>query len=911
MKTAIKRFLLLLSLGIGTTLLILCLNFNPLPSAAQLTPPTGQATSPALELDQQGKTYYQKGQLEQAIAVWNQAAKSFAAQNDRPHQAMILSHLAQAYQQLGQWDQANAAIAQSLDLLKPGKSGVEGDRLRILAEAQTTQGSLQLAQGQTESALTSWQQAALTFQQAGDQVGVIRSQINQAQALMALGFYQRAAKTLEPAYSIRQTQSIPLQVAILLSYGDSLRLNGKLDPAQEVLEEGLKLARSIPSPPDITTALMGLGNIARTNQQLQSSRYTDQSNSSTAQSNPTPPRSKPDTLHSAFWYYQQAAETADPIGKIQALLNQQSLLFDLQSDRKSIDDPQVRALSAQIQALLDRLPLNRTTLYARIQLAQNLLKLQDPAATQAAVQLLETTAKQAETLGDRAAQSYALGYLGQAYEQQQQGTTARRLTTEALKLTTQALNLAQVTNSPDIAYRWLWQLGRLERDSHPQQALIAYDRAYTTLENLRQDLAADNPDLQYTFQKQPVELVYREYIELLLRPEAAPETNLKKAREIIQTLQVRELRNFLQEPCGEVNPESIDAVVNEPGSHTAVLYPIVLPNRIEVIGKLPDQPLFHYRTQKPEAEVKQAINQFQKDLQEPYTFDTVKAEGQQIYQWLIAPAQKRLADAQIKTLVFALDGPFRNIPMSALHDGQHYLIQQYAVSAVLGLELKDRKPLDKKHLTVLAASLTDPPPNFQSSFGRLTEAKQEIAEIKSVGVDITEKSDLDFTRDSFNEAINNASFEVVHLATHGQFSSNPQETFIMTAASSGSAEPGSDGIIRLNEIDKMFRTRLLNRPDVIELLILSACETASGDDRATLGIAGTAVRAGAQSAIASLWSLNDRSSVIFAEELYKKLTQPQASKAEALQAAKKALIATDQYSHPRYWAAYVLVGNWL
>jgi tetratricopeptide (TPR) repeat protein len=176
-----------LALGMATTLLTLSFNIIPLPSIAkpsQTIAQTRTAARPNLDLVQQGKTAYQKGQLNQAITLWQKAEKAFANQNDRLHQAMTLSYLAQAYQQLSAWDQANPTIAQSLELLKQPNQGKGSDRLHILAEAQNIQGGLQLDQGKADAAFTSWQQAANTFQQAGESAGVIRSQINQSQALV-------------------------------------------------------------------------------------------------------------------------------------------------------------------------------------------------------------------------------------------------------------------------------------------------------------------------------------------------------------------------------------------------------------------------------------------------------------------------------------------------------------------------------------------------------------------------------------------------------------------------------------------------------------------------------------------------------------------------------------------------------
>lgn len=910
----------------ATLLLILALSLHSIPGVAQQIPgdrpPPTRSPQPAPDLVQQGKTAYQQGQLNQAITLWQQAAAAFAAQGDRLHQAMTLSYLAQAHQQSGDWDDARTAIAQSLELLRQPDQGTRSERLRILAEAQTIQGSLQLDQGQATAALTSWQQAADAFQQAGDRSGVIRSKINQSQALVILGLYKRANQLLEPLYTQLPPEA-PLQLAILLNYGETLRLIGHLQsdelqpsPSSEaVLQQGLTLAQKLQSPIEITRSQISLGNTYRA--------IYDQKKR--LQPNPCPDPQVLSYQHQALQAYQTAAATTTvSASKIQALLNQQSLLLGSPADHETIGSQPaqvVATIATQIQPDLDRLPLNRTSLYVRIQLAYNLLQIGN---RQPAIPLLQTAINQAAQLGDRAAQSYALGYLAQAYIQPQQTGNDPQLMAQALTLTTQALQLTRELNTPEIAYRWLWQLGRLERDTHPERALQSYRMAYQTLQSFRTNLAPDNPDLQFSFRENTVDRVYREFVDLLLQSESGktkaqssdPEAaHLQEARQVIQDLQSAELSNFLQEPCALSNIEAIDKQVDQPGSFTATLYPILLPDRIEVIAKFPNRPLFHYAYPISETEARQKMAKFQFDLQLPYTFDQVKQEGQEIYRWLMNSAvQAELEQANINTIVFSPDGPLRNIPMAALHDGSGYLIEKYAVAVTLDLVVTDPKSLPSTRLNVLAASLAEPPQQkTKFRFAKLPYVDAEVDAIQKLpGIAVTPIQGQQFTRDGFNQKFNGSPFQIVHIATHGQFSSNPAETFILTAASSANG-PLSDGKVRLQDFDAMFRTRVLNRPDAIELLILSACETASGDDRATLGIAGTAVRAGARSAIASLWSLDDASSQTLIATFYKTITQPQTSRAAALRQAQLALLQADDdaYAHPRYWAPFLLVGNWL
>jgi CHAT domain-containing protein len=302
------------------------------------------------------------------------------------------------------------------------------------------------------------------------------------------------------------------------------------------------------------------------------------------------------------------------------------------------------------------------------------------------------------------------------------------------------------------------------------------------------------------------------------------------------------------------------------------------------------------------SDLQATIAQLKLDLEKVYTFDAVQNGSQKLYEWMLAqPLRERLEEKRVDTLIFALDSFLRSVPMSALYDGEHYLIEKFAVAVTPGLDLLAPKPLQREQLQVLAVGLTDPPVNFSINFARLTNVNIELDAIAATGLPVTTIRDQTFTQETFNKEINEAAFSVVHLATHGQFSSDPENTFLLT----------SNGAIAVNDLDKLFRFRSQIRPDAIELLILNACETAVGDSLAALGIAGAAVRAGARSTIASLWTLDDTSSVEFTRHLYQNLGESEITKAKAVRLAQLALLKNPQYEHPRYWATYVLIGNWI
>ncbi|NER50695.1 MAG: CHAT domain-containing protein, partial [Symploca sp. SIO1A3] len=149
--------------------------------------------------------------------------------------------------------------------------------------------------------------------------------------------------------------------------------------------------------------------------------------------------------------------------------------------------------------------------------------------------------------------------------------------------------------------------------------------------------------------------------------------------------------------------------------------------------------------------------------------------------------------------------------------------------------------------------------------------------------------------------INASPFPIVHLATHGQFSSDPEKTLIYAWQEK----------IRVKELDNILRSRGKTIRGPIELLVLSACETAQGDERATLGLAGVALRARARSTVASLWKVSDSSTARFMKDFYQELNKKNTTKAEALREVQIKFLQDSYDQHPYYWAAFILSGKWL
>lgn len=834
-------------------------------------PTPNPSTSPTISSAlQQGKALYDSGKFAQAVQVLQQAAQNYRQQGDTKKLAATLSNLSLAYQQLGAWNQAKQAIAESLNLLK------SIDDSKILAQTFDIQGRLQLAMGQPEVALQTWQRSADIYNKINDQNGVVRSQINQAQALISSGFYRRAEATLSQVNQTLRSQTDSLEKAVMLrSLGDVLQLVGELQESHIVLEESLAVAKRLKSPNYIAASLFSLGNNARDRQQTQ---------------------------RAINFYQQTVKETFSPLLKVQARLNLLSLLIEKQKPTAAL------TLVPQIQSQLNQLPPSRASVYAQINFAQNLVKLghekensphlpitPSPHHLLSPAQILAKATQQARSLNDQRSLAYALGTLGSLYEQTRQWS-------EAQKLTEQALLLAQSSNAPDIAYKWQWQLGRLLKvQGDIPGAIAAYDLAVQTLESIRNDLVAVNREVQFSF-RDSVEPVYRESVQLLLDTQQTQpeEKTLEKARQRIEALQIAELDNFFREACLQGQRILLDQVVDKENPTAAILYPIILPDQLQVIVKIPKQPLRHYSTQISQTEVEQIVTQLRQNLVNPAAIKATRTQSQQVYNWLIKPIASQLSASGVNTLVFVLDGALRNLPMSSLYDGQQYLVEKYATALSIGLQLLDPKPLQRQQLQALTAGLTYPPQAY-SDFAPLPAVKTEIELISETGISTTNLLDRQFTSKELEKKVNTTPFNIVHLATHGQFSSRAEQTFILAA----------DGPINVTQFDTILRSRDEIRSEALQLLVLSACQTAVGDKRAALGLAGAAVRAGARSTIASLWQIDDESTAQFVGAFYRELKEANITKAEALRRAQLQLLKHPNYNAPGFWSAYVLIGNWL
>jgi CHAT domain-containing protein len=822
----------------------------PPPSLSSAT--TTAAASPTSSTLQQGRILYESGRFSEALPLWQQAVQDYAAQGDRANQALSLSYLSLMYQQLHQWDKAKQAIEESFDVLETSHS----TNAILWAQVLNTQASLLSNTGQTQAALETWQEAEKYYRQAKDSQGMTGSQINQAQALQNLGFYRRSRQLLETIH--KQLASAPdsaLKVNGLRSLGTTLRAIGDLTAGQKALEESLAISQRLGRTNDISPILVSIGNTA----------------------------ADVGETHTALQYFQRAEEFANKSSdRLEAQLDQ----LRLHAEQGQVD--QATPIAQEIQQQLANLPPSRDAIYGSVNLANTLAKFNPqnpPLPPQQVAQLLANAVQSARNMNDPRSQAYALSEWGQLYSRHGQ-------TNDAIPLLRQSLQLAQSVQAKDIISQSAWKLGRLLRQTgQRQEAIAAYGEAVQALQGLRGDLVGVNQDVQFSF-RESVEPVYREFVGLLLDTPQPNQPTLIKVRELIEALQLAELDNFFREACLDAQPQQIDQL----DPNAAVVYSITLPDQLAVILSAAGQPLRYHKVPISQAETEQTLRALLAALH-PASDNTERLRlSQEVYNWLIRPSEESQALKGKKTLVFVLDGLTRKIPMAALHDGKQYLIEKYGVVLSPGLRLMSAQALEQQQIRAVVGGISE----GRNGFTPLPAVEGEVTQIAQA-MKGSKLLNQQLTKPALAEQVKAKSANLVHLATHGQFSSNLEETFLLTW----------EGRMNIRELSKLLRSRQTSQQDTMELLVLSACDTADGDDRAVLGLAGLAIKSGARSTMATLWPVKDKVAARLMMTFYQEMRKPNATKSEALRQAQLSLLGDQSYNDPFFWSSFVLVGNWL
>lgn len=863
----------------------------------------------AMELVERGKRYYSAEQFQSAIKDLDEAVKIFETEKNTINQAIVLSNLSLAYQKLGQWDKAEETIKKSLALLNDNSENkVNNDQQNIIASSLNIYGGLLYYQGKLNLALNTWQETEKIYQTLGKIEGVTYSQINQIKALQSLGNYNQVVNLTQKIQDNLLEASPSLQVLSLKNLGEVLQSIGELNNAEEILIKSKELAEKNNLDDKIINSInLALGNNYWALGKLENERINPILQSDTVNYN-LPWQCKFKPLSNQGKIYYQKAENI-----YQSIINKSNINYNSQKAKINLFNLLVEAndlTSAQTLLAtinLEQLPSNQTNIYAKINFAKHLncLSENNLIQTDFPEKILTQALKKATNLQDNRALGYSYGNLGGYYEYlsiiSDQNQNNQLLIT-AKNLTEQALLSTQPSNNPEIAYQWQWQLGRIyDRLGNREKAINYYRSAVNSLTQVRRDLLGIATDVQFSF-RDNVEPIYRELVGLLLSSEGdnPSQKTLVSARGLIDSLQLAELENFLNCDLG-IMAQSTDFYQS---NNSVFIYPIILPDRLDIIYQIPNQPLQYHSQLVNRGQVEMTVDTVRKAIARRNP-EVLRENAGNLYQWLIQPLNSYISDKSgIKNLVFVLDGALRNVPMAILYDtqNQEYLVEKnYALSLLPTSQLFNLKPSNQS-IKVLGAGISEALTVEKKLFTEIN-AQEELQKVKQI-VSTETLINAQFTQQALQKQISQGNFSVLHLATHGNFSSDPQETYLLAY----------DKLLRANDLSNLLQISNQNESKAIDLLILSACQTATGDNRATLGLAGLAIRAGANSTLASLWRVSDEYSIPLITRFYENLNRG-LSKAEALHQAQKSLVYTDingqKYQNEPYdWGAYVLVGNW-
>ncbi|MCT7997565.1 CHAT domain-containing tetratricopeptide repeat protein [Laspinema olomoucense] len=909
---------------IGVLAIAVTLNWQAFSPAIAREPSlnlNGDLASADLFLDENrlnpGIELYKNGRFAEAEASFQEAARFLSGDV----KALVLNYIALAQLRQSEFERAEINLQESRRLLNEGQNlGDLVQKQKVFAQILTTYGRLKLAQNQLEAALDSLAKATKIYEELGDTQGKLGSQINEAQAMQQLGLYRDALQILASLEEEIKTHTDPeIRLRGILTLGKTYRAIGALEKSYCLLSQD----------DESSEVLLERGNTSqaigkRLEDQLGSLRdksediFFLQSSDDDECKIPTL-----DTRIPSNWYeeastaYQKAlSSTPSDSTKVQAMLNELSLALYLKQYPELEPEKyetKAKQLWPQILEPLEELQPNRMKVYDRIKLARNLTQLYpNPNAVETATieKLFETALQEAQELQDKRAEAYAIGDRGWMYEQQQQWQEAETWTRKAMEI--------PLPYATDIAYQWEWQLGRiLNAEGRKEEAIAHYTEAVDLLQKVRQNLVAIaegidsvSADLQFDFRDR-VEPVYRQLLGLLLEDRQPSQQKLKKARDIILSFQEAELESFficdLNLKDNRVTVEEF--IKNKQDNSVAIIYPIDLDNKMGIIAKMPDLDFQNDsliygegRYDLEPGEVNQnllgeIIKNFNRELQKANNEPRIRPFAKTLYKLIIEPIEDELQQSGVKTLVFVPDSQLRNIPFSALYN-REYLLQKYAVAISTGWEIERSKPWQEIRPNALIAGLPNPPQD--SGYPALPGVTEEVTDVSNILDDAPVLLDQDFTINKFKEELTRTPYNLVHIATHGQFSSIPENTFILTA-------PAVE--VDARELNKLLVNRSNSVFNTLELLVLSACETAKADNRAALGLAGIAVKSGAGSILASLWSLKDKSTANFIVDFYKTLVDDKnITKAEALQMIQIKQIENSIDS--REWSPYILLGNW-
>lgn len=483
---------------------------------------------------------------------------------------------------------------------------------------------------------------------------------------------------------------------------------------------------------------------------------------------------------------------------------------------------------------------------------------------------------------------HAHGYSGAAHELLGDYPAATRASRRAL-------TVALSGGSTGSAYLWEWQLGRIylaQGDTRSSRA--AYARSVSLLKQVADGI----PQGKRGVFENLIRPVYVGYADLLLRrDEISPKASasrikppLREVRNLLESLKKAEVEDYFSNQCLTERKNTGDRRFAGVG----VLYPIIFADRIEILLEFGGR-LEQFTTSIDARRVNARIRLLRNTIQNARTENDYMVPARELYDWIIRPVAATLQTQNIDTIVFVPDGALRTVPLGVLHDGARHLLEAFAIATTPAIDLTTH-------------SVATAPSPDRLLLGGVSEGVQGFDALPNVPRELqlvgaarqgTVFTDEDFSLETVSSELSNVQYNVAHFATHGEFLDNANDSFLLTY----------DDRLTMGGLRRLLERREDEAP--LDLLVLSACQTAAGSERAALGLAGVAIQSGARSALASLWRISDAATAELMSTFYARWSGAALSKSESLRQAQLELMRHPDYTHPTYWAPYLMIGDWL
>jgi len=707
-----------------------------------------------------------------------------------------------------------------------------------------------------------------------------------------------AREVLERAVPVAELSgNAELRCRVHAELGNTLYLSRRFELASRWLRSALALARAVPDTLQEARILEGLGNLAMVGDDALFRGSGETVPGAMPAEDPAPGEHTP--LETALVLYgmsESLAETAGAKARIASVRVNRARAF-LRAGRFSEAESACRQAAYSVQEL----PEDRLRTFLLVACGRVFAQLHEAVREEgggllrSAFGAYREALERAANAGSDPVQTYALGFLAELYLKQGRHE-------DAGVLTERAMYFARSRGDDVAAVQWAWQQGRiLAAQGRREEAIDVYRQAAESLTRVRSDafigsaLLGGRKPFRESFGRIYLELADLLLSGVLVNSASESEARLREARAAVEMLKLIEVEDYyLEDDCADllrVRSKELDVAAD---SRAAILYCIVLGDRTELLLNLPSG-MRRYRSGVGEARLRDTAERFRRQLELRNPIDSLPL-AQELWAWLVAPLANDLEAGGITTLVFVPDGVLRTIPLAALHDGQRYLVERFAVAVSPGLSLMQPRSMPRSNLRVLLCGISEGVDDFRP----LQSVAAELAGIHEMVGGQTLLND-GFRTAAFARELQRRPATIVHLATHAEFGSDANRSFVLAY----------DRKMTLDELERLLLPQMLD-DHPIELLALSACETAAGNEQAALGLAAIAVKAGARSALATLWPIDDEAAQRVMCGFYRSLMQDgTATRAECLRRAQLELMTDRRLRSPSFWSPVVLIGNWL